>query len=267
MLIIIFLVLGLIVGSFLNVVVYRLNVAESFLWERSKCPHCKAQIKWYDNIPVISFVLLKFRCRDCKEKISFQYPLVEIFTGILFAYIGGKFFNPADTATWATAIYYLGIASFLVVIFVYDLLYLEIPGLVLWPAVGWVVAFSLFFDLFSSAKIDNNVFSLSIYSGTFAAFWAFLIFFLLVAISKEKWMGIGDAYMVILLGLILGWPKIILALMLAFAFGAIIGLVLIALKKKKMQSQVPFAPFLIAGTLVAMFFYAPIVNWYFGLLY
>lgn len=264
MIILIFLILGLLVGSFLNVVVYRLNVAETLVIGRSKCPHCKTVIAWYDNIPVISFILLKFRCRNCKEKISFQYPLAEIFTGLIFALVGYKYFDLSDTATWATAIYYLGIASFLITIFVYDFLYMEIPGLVLWPAVGWTVGFNLFFD-WGRLDFGNNVMNLATYSGLLAAFAAFVIFFLLVAVSKEKWMGMGDAYLVILLGLILGWPQILLGLMLAFSIGAIVGIILIILKKKNMQSQIPFAPFLVLGTFIAMFWYGQIIGWYLNL--
>ncbi len=264
MILLIFLILGLLVGSFLNVVVYRLRTAEDLIVDRSRCPHCKTVIAWYDNIPVLSFILLKFRCRNCKQRISYQYPLVEIFTGLIFAFIGYRFFSPTDATTWATAIYYLGIASFLIVIFVYDILYMEIPGLVLWPSIGWTVAFNLFFD-WSRTDFGNNVFNLATYSGVLGAFIAFMFFFLLVAISKEKWMGMGDAYLAILLGLILGWPAILLGLMLAFAIGAVVGVIMIASKKKNMQSQIPFAPFLVAGTLIAMFFYAPIINWYFSL--
>ena len=262
--VLIFLVLGLIVGSFLNVVVYRLNVAEDLVMDRSRCPHCKSVISWYDNIPVISFIILKFRCRNCKEKISFQYPLVEIFTGLVFAFVGYKYFNLNDTTTWATAIYYLGVASFLITIFVYDFLYMEIPGLVLWPAIGWTVVFNLFFD-WGRVDFGNNALNLATYSGMLGASVAFVFFFLLVAISKEKWMGMGDAYLVILLGLILGWPQILLGLMLAFSLGAIVGIVLIVAKKKKMSSQLPFAPFLVLGTIITMFWYAEILNWYMSL--
>jgi len=260
----IFLVLGLIVGSFLNVVVYRLRVAETLVADRSHCPHCKNLIAWYDNIPVLSFILLKFRCRNCQEKISWQYPLVEIFTGLVFALIGYRYFDAVDVSTWASTIYYLGIASFLIVIFVYDFLYLEIPGLVLWPAIGFAVVFNLVFD-WGMAGFGNDVLNLATYSGTLGAVAAFLFFFLLVSVSKEKWMGMGDAYLVILLGLILGWPEILLGLMLAFTLGAFSGLALIALKKKKMGSQIPFAPFLVLGSLIAMFWYGPITDWYFGL--
>lgn len=262
----IFLVLGLIVGSFLNVVVYRLRVAETLVADRSHCPHCKTVIRWYDNIPVLSFILLKFRCRNCQEKISWQYPLVEVFTGLVFAFIGLRYFDTVDVSTWATTIYYLGIVSFLIVIFVYDFLYLEIPGLVLWPAIGFAVVFNLVFD-WGMAGFGNDVLRLATYSGTLGAVAAFLFFFLLVALSKEKWMGMGDAYLVILLGLILGWPEILLGLMLAFTLGALSGIALILFKKKNMDSQIPFAPFLVLGSLIALFWYQPITEWYFGIFY
>ncbi|MFA6974149.1 MAG: prepilin peptidase [Parcubacteria group bacterium] len=261
MIFITFFILGLIIGSFLNVVVYRLRVAESIAHGRSKCPNCQKQIVWYDNIPLLSFILLRQRCRYCREKISYQYPLVEVGTGLLFALVGLNFFNMADLTTWTTTLYYLGVISFLVAIFVYDFLYMEIPDLVLWPAVTWVIAFGLILEGGQGGQGGIGL----IYSGVLAAFVAFAFFFALVAVSKEKWMGMGDAYLVILLGLILGWPNILLALFLAFGMGAIFGLVLIVLKKKKMQSQIPFAPFLILGTLLALFWYAPIVNWYLGL--
>jgi leader peptidase (prepilin peptidase) / N-methyltransferase len=260
----IFLVAGLIVGSFLNVVVYRINLAENLVTGRSYCPHCKNQIRWYDNIPVLSFLILRAQCRDCKGKISWQYPSVEIFTGLMFAAVAWKFFDPADIATWTATSFYLGTVSFLIAIFVYDWLFLEIPGLVLWPAIGWAIAFNLIFD-WSRLSLGNNLLNLATYSGTLAAFAAFMFFFLMVAVSREKWMGMGDAYLVILLGLIVGWPEILLALMLAFTIGAIIGLALIAFGKKKMDSQVPFGPFLVAGTFIAIFFSESIISWYAGL--
>jgi leader peptidase (prepilin peptidase) / N-methyltransferase len=265
MMLIIFFIGGLIIGSFLNVVAYRLNLAENFFLGRSHCPHCKKNIAWYDNIPIVSFIILRFKCRDCQEKISWQYPLVEFFTGVLFVLIGRSFFVLEDITTWVTTIYYLGIASFLMVIFVYDWLYMEIPGLVLWPAISWAIIFNLFFDWVKPEPI-NNVLTLATFGGTLAAFVGFGIFFLMVAISKEKWMGMGDAQLAIFLGLIIGWPQIILALLLAFSFGATIGLGLVMCKKKNMKSQIPFAPFLIAGTFVTMFFYEKIIDWYFNLL-
>ena len=143
---IIFFIFGLIIGSFLNVVVYRLRVAEDILG-RSYCPNCKTKIAWYDNIPLISFVILKFQCRRCKKKISWQYPLVEALTGICFVLIGWKFFNLFDIQSYLMTFYYLGIVSFLITIFVYDWLYMEIPSLILWIGGIWVIIFILYFDL------------------------------------------------------------------------------------------------------------------------
>lgn len=262
----IFFVVGLAVGSFLNVLVYRLNIAETLVLDRSKCPHCKKMIRWYDNIPVLSFILLGMRCRDCKKKISWQYPIVEIATGVLFLLIGAKFFSPADATAWTLTIYYLGAVSALLAILVYDFLYMEIPGLVLWPALAWTIAFNLYFD-WEKTNLGNDVFSIATYSGTLAAFAAFMFFFILVSVSKEKWMGIGDAYLAILLGFITGWPQILLAMFLAFFIGSIYGIILIISKKKTMKSQIPFAPFLVLGTLITIFCYYPITNWYFSLFY
>lgn len=261
MLIAIFFIIGLLVGSFLNVLVYRINAAESFIGGRSHCPDCKNTIVWYDNIPLLSFILLNFRCRYCKKKISWQYPLVEFVTGIIFAFVGWKFFILEDSETWLAAFYYLVISSSLITILVYDYLYMEIPGLVLWPAIGFSIAYNLVTDWAGADLIKDPLASLT-YSGALAAFLAFLFFFLLSSLSRERWMGMGDAYLAILLGLILGWPQILLGLFLAFAIGSLYGVILIILKKKSLKSQVPFAPFLVIGTFIAVFFWAPIADWY-----
>ena len=260
----IFFIFGLIIGSFLNVVVYRIRIADT-LWGRSYCPHCKKGVAWYDNIPVVSFVLLNFRCRHCKKKISWQYPLVEISTGILFVLVAVRFFSPADPMAWLATFYYLAMISMLLVIFVYDALYMEIPGLVLWPAIGIAVGYSLLADALRSAPLFG-VWQSASFSGLLAAFLAFLFFFLLVAVSREKWMGMGDAYLVILLGFVAGWPQIILGLFLAFLLGSIWGIAYVAAKKKTIKSQVPFAPFLILGMIIAIFYYTPITQWYFSLI-
>ncbi len=265
----IFLVLGLIIGSFVNVLIYRVHSAEELIWDRSKCPHCQHQIRWYDNIPVLSFLLLKSRCRDCREKISWQYPIVEIFTGLIFAFIGYKFFNFNDFSTWILTLYYFIATGILITILVYDWLYLEIPAIVLWVAIFIAIVFGLYFDWASLSQnviiqrmTTNNLLNMKIYSGVLAALVAFLFFFSLSVFSKEKWMGMGDAYLVIFLGLLLGFPKIVLALFLAFFIGAIYGIVMLSLKKKEMKSQIPFAPFLVVGTFITLFFYAPIIQWY-----
>jgi len=267
MVFVIFLLLGLLVGSFLNVLVYRLRSAEELFWDRSKCPHCQHLIRWYDNVPVLSFVILKSRCRNCRQKISWQYPLVEILTGIIFAVIGQRFFSPVDFSTWITTGYYLFISASLISIAVYDWLYLEIPSEVLWLAVAVSIAFGLWADwnAWMNFTLPVSILGGAVYSAVFAAFFAFTFFFILSVASRERWMGMGDAYLAILLGLFVGWPKILLALFLAFFIGAVWGVALVVFKKKKMKSRLPFAPFMILGAFIAFFFYAPIINWYFSL--
>jgi leader peptidase (prepilin peptidase) / N-methyltransferase len=261
---IIFFILGLMIGSFLNVLVYRLRVAEDLMFSRSRCPHCKKTIVWYDNIPLLSFILLKFKCRNCRKKISWQYPVVELFTGILFAAIGARYFIISDFSSWAVTLYFLGAAGFLAAIFVYDWLYMEIPEILIWPAVAWSLFFNLVID-WNQKSFAGDILSAHTYSGILAALSAFAFFLLLSALSHERWMGMGDSYLAIFLGLILGWPGILLALFLSFFIGSVYGIIMIVLKRKKMKSQVPFAPFMVLGALVALFWFQPITDWYFGL--
>jgi prepilin signal peptidase PulO-like enzyme (type II secretory pathway) len=238
-----FFILGLIIGSFLNVVVLRLQASET-LMGRSMCPHCRRQIRWYDNVPLLSFLLLKGRCRDCKAPISWQYPAVELATGLVFVVTGHLLFSLADPRSWLDTIFYLALFSALIVIFVYDLLSMYIPMAVLWFATGLTLVYRGVVAVFFSA-------SAGIWSELVPYMWsavgAFLFFFILVVVSKETWMGMGDAYVGLLMGLVLGWPGIIWALNLAFGLGAVAGVALVLARRKKMKSQVPFAPFLVIG--------------------
>lgn len=247
---IIFFILGLIIGSFLNVVVYRLEAVET-LMGRSHCPKCRKKIRWFDNIPVLSYIILSARCRDCGEKISWQYPLVELATGIVFATLGNYFFNPIDFSSLLLVFYYLAIFSILMVIFVYDFKYMEIPMIVLW--VG--VILSLTYSLYSDSQNFRNIVSimeLKTFSGILGALVAGGFFWFLAAYSKETWMGFGDVYLGVLVGLVVGWPNVWAAMMLSFVIGAVISVALITFRKKTMKSQVPFAPFLITGTFLAI---------------
>jgi leader peptidase (prepilin peptidase) / N-methyltransferase len=138
-------------------------------------------------------------------------------------------------------------------------LYMEIPDIVLWSGIAWALVFNLYLDLhiFRIYSIWDS----GIFSGVLAAVLAFGFFISLVVLSKEKWMGAGDAYLAILLGLFLGWPKIWLGLVLAFSIGAIYGIILIAMGKKKLKSQVPFAPFMVIGAVLSVVFYQSINLW------
>ncbi len=248
---IIFFILGLIVGSFLNVVVYRLNVAETILG-RSKCPHCKRKIRWQDNIPLLSFVLLKARCRDCEEKISWQYPLVEILTGIVFAATAAFFLPDQSAASWFSAVFYLGLFSILIIIAAYDFQHMEVPMLPLWLGVGWFFAFWLL-SSGPDSGLAEKIFSGGLWPFLLSGAGAFLFFFALSYGSKEKWMGAGDAYVALLGGLLAGWPGVIFMIALASMIGSFAGIALIIAKRKTLKSRLPFAPFLAAGAALTVF--------------
>lgn len=260
--VLIFLILGLIIGSFLNVVVYRLNLAETIMG-RSHCPHCRRKIRGYDNIPIISFILLGAKCRDCAGKISWQYPAMELLTGAIFALTGAAFFQLGNTQSWFTTLFYLGLFSLLLVIFLYDYKYMEIPMVIIWSGVVLAIAFNLFWDVQHYVPLAG-IFALKTVSGLAAGAGAFAFFFALSAGSKEKWMGMGDAYLALLVGLVVGLAQILPALLLAFTIGAAWGVGLIVLKKKNMKSQIPFGPFLVIGAMAAIFIFKlfPMVNYW-----
>ena len=239
-------IFGLIVGSFLNCLIYRLETGQK-MTKRSFCPHCKHKLSWQDLIPLLSFLLLKGKCRYCKKRISLQYPLVEASTGILFSAIFWHFnFNLSlDFAFW------IFVSCVLVLIFVYDIKHYIIPDKVIYPA----IAFTFLYKLFSN-------FHFLIYNSLLSALFAFLFFLTIILVSRGKWMGFGDAKMAFFMGLLLGFPKILISLFFAFFIGGIIGIILLLSKKKKLKSEVPFGPFLTVGTFIAMFFGENLLNCY-----
>jgi prepilin signal peptidase PulO-like enzyme (type II secretory pathway) len=243
-------ILGLAVGSFLNCVIYRLETGESFLKGRSYCPHCKHVLSWKDLIPLFSFLSLKGKCRYCKKKISFQYPLVEFFTGILFALAIPIYGDRISI----DLIFYWVLTCFLIIIFVYDLKHYLIPDKIIYPAIAIA---------FLNQILTSNIEHLT--SNLILGILPSLFFLTIILISHETWMGFGDFKLSILMGLILGWPKILVSLFFAFFSGAIIGSILIFLKRKTMKSQIPFAPFLVSGTFFSMLFGEKIINWYLNL--
>ena len=245
-------VFGLIFGSFLNCVIYRLHSGESFLKGRSYCPNCQHILSWPDLIPVFSFLILKGKCRYCHKPISLQYPLVELATGTVFLLI---FWN-LEFGIW-DLLFRLLISCFLIIIFVYDLKHYIIPDQVIYPAI--VIAF--LYNIYQFT-IDNQQLTINNF---LSAFGAAAFFLTLVLISHEKWLGWGDVKLAFLMGLFLGWPKILLALFLAFFIGAIIGIELIILGKKTLKSEIPFGPFLVSGTFLALFFGQKILDWYLNL--
>lgn len=247
----IFFALGLIIGSFLNVVIFRFNTSRTFAG-RSGCMTCQNQLSWYELIPVFSFLGLKGRCKNCKSKISIQYPIVELMAGLVFAGIFLKFQDIFYINTLVFSIsyaYYAVMFSVLLVISVYDFRHKIIPD-TLSLLVGIVSFFSLFF--FSDYLFFPHFPTLlEFLAGIFLA----LPFAFLWLVSKGTWMGLGDAKLALGLGWLLGATHLLSGAVVAFWLGAIVGLILIIFSKKyKIKSEIPFAPFLVLGMFIAFLF-------------
>ncbi len=245
---ILFFIYGLAFGSFCNVVIYRLHKNEEIISKGSYCPRCKKRIEWRDNIPVLGFLMLRGKCRNCKQKISWQYPLVELMTGIIFACIGYFYFLGSIENLLVAVLYSFAFAC-LTVVFVYDVKYMEIPMAAMWGAIGLIFLANIISDVdantFSEGFLQSKTFTHSM-----SALVAFCFFFGLSYVSDETWMGYGDAFVAISIGLLLGPMGTFLALMVAFCVGAIIGIGLMMVGGKTMKTAIPFGPFLIFGLFV-----------------
>lgn len=248
-LLILFFILGAAVGSFLNVVIDRSVRNESILG-RSYCDHCRATLKTMDLIPIISFAALGAKCRYCKKNLSWQYPIVELLTGVLFSI---SFIVQASTGNvFSIALpYFLFLVSILIIVAVVDFKFSLIPT----TFVFFASLVSLFYNYFflSSALFVEHVFT---------AFTAAAFFLLIVVLTRGRGMGEGDIILAFLMGMVLGAKDAILALFLGFLTGAVCALILIAFGKKRFGQTIPFAPFLALGFIVALFFGTPIISWY-----
>lgn len=261
----IFLVLfGLTIGSFLNVLIYRTVHDESYIEGRSKCPHCKKMIAWYDNIPVVSFIVLRRRCRHCKKPISWTYPAIELITAGLFVWwylIGFTFFRlGAQPFALLQPGFWLFVGICLIVVFFADLLYGIIPDSVVIALTGLGLLYRI--SLYASHIMQPGDFWLTIMGAACAS----LGFWLLWYLSRGRGMGFGDVKFVFPLGLILGWPNILVGLFLSFVVGAVVSVMLLLMKRKRFRQTVPFGPFLVVGTVTTLLVGDRILQWYLSLL-
>jgi leader peptidase (prepilin peptidase) / N-methyltransferase len=239
-------VLGLLIGSFLNVVILRMNTGRSVSKGRSKCARCSKVLAWYELIPVLSYLSLKGKCRSCKLPISHQYPIVELLTGIAFIALYTKTILSAGFTTTSLIefIFFATIASLLIVIVIYDLRHQIVPDQIVYP----FIILSLISVAWKALTIPGYMLGTAVVEGVVVA----LPFFLLWFFSKGRMMGFGDVKLALGMGWLLGLSSGVAALFLAFWIGGIIGLFLLAATRTyKMRSQVPFAPFLIAGLIIA----------------
>ncbi|QTN01521.1 prepilin peptidase [Sediminibacillus dalangtanensis] len=238
-----FFILGLIFGSFFNVVGMRVPRRQLFAKNRSYCPHCLHSLKWYELIPVLSYLLQKGRCRHCRGRISPIYPVTELGTGLLFA---ACFWHVGFQVELFVA---LLLCSMLAIILVSDLRYMEIPDRVL----------LFFLPLFLAGRIISPL----------DPWWTPIIggitgVLLLAAIivASRGGMGGGDMKLFGVLGIVLGWKNVLLAFFVSTVYGAVITLVLLAIKRIERKKPVPFGPFIVLGSLTVYFFGDKLFNWY-----
>lgn len=263
---------GLAIGSFLNVVIWRAKNSETILG-RSHCPHCQKQIAWYDNIPLLSFILLRGRCRNCGAKISWQYPAVELITSILFLYAFYRHFGWGDLQQILNLKFEIlnllkdwFLIAAMVVIFVIDLRWYLILDVISLPAAAIIFILNLLIGdpTYNLCRLENlwSCNPLSWSGLLISAIIGGSFFLLQFIVSRGRWIGGGDIRLGLLMGLALGWPQILLALMLAYFAGSIVGLGLMAIGKKQWGSMLPFGVFLAPATIATLFWGKEILHWY-----
>lgn len=244
-------VLGLAVGSFLNVCIYRLPQGESLVSPASRCPHCGSALRWRDNVPVLSWIWLGGKCAHCDAPIAMQYPIVELITAALIVAI--VIVTPPGPLLAARLVF----ACALVVLFAIDLEHHILPNVITLPgiAVGWL--FSVFGPPGWQASLAGIVLGAGILYGTAAAYYL---------VRGEEGLGMGDVKMLAMIGAFLGWKAVILTLVLASFSGALVGVGMVVTARGGLRYALPFGTFLAIGALIAMFAGDAIIAWYLGFL-
>lgn len=243
---------GALVGSFLNVCIYRLPRRESIVWPGSHCPACSHPIAWYDNIPIASYLILAGRCRYCKTPISWRYPVVEVLNAT--GYVGLLWFFGVS---WVTVAYGLLFSALLVVAGT-DISHKIIPNVITFP--GMVLGL-LSAGTILPLGLVNGVIGLLVGGGIlWLLAWASPYLF-----GKEG-MGGGDIKLLAMIGAFLGWKPALMTIMVGSLLGSLVGIALIGARVIRREDYIPFGPFLVCGALVALFFGQPILAWYQGLI-
>ncbi|MEX2052900.1 MAG: prepilin peptidase [Candidatus Paceibacterota bacterium] len=248
--------IGLVVGSFINVVVYRLPKGRTFISGRSSCTNCLKQIEWYDLIPVVSFFALKARCRNCKTAISWQYPLAELYSGAMFLFSFQIFSE--NLVYWLFSLFLIEIFLILALI---DWQNLILPDSVILAAIAVTLIFGVyqrFWDNAPSGGVIGNILSRGNVS---AALLFFAVIFLIWFLSKGEWIGLGDAKLVGVIGLAFGMLGATFIIYGAVFLGMIAGLIILMAKKGDMKTKLPFGTFLSVSATIYIFFGHEIISW------
>jgi leader peptidase (prepilin peptidase) / N-methyltransferase len=240
---------GLIFGSFANVVVYRVPLKQSIVKPASRCPSCGTPLAARDNIPVVSWLLLRGKCRACGALISIRYPAIELLTGVLFGLAAWRIRPATDLIAYLPLIWVLVVLSFI------DLEHKILPNRIVIPSVA---AGAVLLGIAAALGPGAGPWVRALIGGAVS-----FAFFLTLAIISPRGMGMGDVKLAAVLGLglgYLGWGRLFAGFLIAFAAGAAGGLLLIAAKRAGMKSEVPFGPYLALGTVYAILFGAPLAR-------
>lgn len=257
MLIIYFLIftLGMSIGSFLNVCIFRIPLEQSIILPPSHCMNCGKRLKSYDMLPIISWIILKGKCRYCKREISYRYPLVEFVTGIIFLSIYLKYGFAFETIKFC---------FFTALIIVIGLIDMDTTDVYNSTIIAGIISFVLLSILnFILLKI-NFVSEFSIINYILGGIIGAGIILIIILVTRG--MGFGDAEICLVCGLFLGIKNIIFMLVLSVVIGGLVGIVLILLKKKKRKDYIPFGPFIAISSIFTLLFGSGIVNWYIGII-
>jgi leader peptidase (prepilin peptidase)/N-methyltransferase len=243
--------LGLCIGSFLNVVIYRLPLKKSIVSPPSRCRDCDYLLRWYDNIPVLSWLWLRGRCRKCRTAVSIQYPIVELITGALFVLV--IWLTPVGPLLGSRLI----LVCILIALFGIDLEHQILPNSITLPG----IVIGLLFSLIAPPGWKDALIGAALGGGLlYGIAWAYYLW------RREEGMGMGDVKMLAMIGAFLGWKAVLVTLVLSSFSGAIIGVSMMAVQKGDMKYALPFGTFLAIGTVIAMFVGDPLVAWYAGFL-
>lgn len=251
-------IFGAVIGSFLNVCIYRLPRSLSVVFPSSGCPSCGSTIRFYDNIPIISYLLLRGRCRKCRSGISWVYPLVEFLNASLYVLTYYKFFY---YSVWVVAAYFVFISALIVITFI-DLEHMIIPDRITLPGIplAFVVGAAILPDPFS--RMDSLGIVQAFIGLIFGGGFFYLIAVAGEAVFKKPAMGGGDIKLMALVGGILGWKGVVLTTFAGSLIGSVVGILLILIKGRSWGSKLPFGPYLVAGSVVSLFWGQELLMWY-----
>jgi leader peptidase (prepilin peptidase)/N-methyltransferase len=242
---------GAVIGSFLNVCIYRLPRGRSVVWPASACPSCRRSLSWFENVPVLSYLVLRGRCRTCRAPIAIRYPFVEVLTTLMFA-AAWWYYGPG-LAFFSRVVF----GAALIVLFAIDLEHHILPNVITIPGIILGFAFSV---LTGDPGWQSSLIGIVVGGGSL-----FLLAEGYYRVRKQEGLGMGDVKMLAMIGAFIGWRLTLVSLMLASFAGSIVGVALIVSKRGGMKYALPFGTFLALGAAASATFGPALLDWYLGL--